>query len=189
MMKFERNKVETPSWLTEKWQKWGQQATKVRDKGKEVKWYSYKKTPVNQHLVPLLRTITDNHCSFCDGFPMKQMTEHIEHFKPKSTFPELSHQWENLYIICQKCNEHKGDDFSELLLKPDDIAYSFTRYFTFEPNGKLSPDITLSDFEKSRVDKTIELYGLNDYGRPEARIDELNKNQNNQTGLYRFIYL
>lgn len=189
MMKFERHKVEQPTWLSQKWQKWGEQATKIRDKGKEVNWYTYQKRPINQHLIPLLREISDNHCAFCDGYPMQQMVEHIEHFKPKSKYPELSHQWENLFIICEKCNITKSDDFDELLLKPDENDYSFSRYFTMNPDGILEADITLNLFEKSRVDKTIELYGLNEHGRPEERINELNNNNSNKTGIYRFIYL
>lgn len=189
MMKFERHKVEAPSWLTEKWQKWGKLATNLKDNGKKVRWYNYKSKPVNQHLTPLLREITNNHCSFCDGFPMQQMVEQIEHFKPKSKFPELSHQWENLFLICAKCNETKGEEFNELLLKPDENDFSFGKYFKMNFDGLLEPEINLTEIEKKRVEITIKLYGLNKYGRPDARIDELNKNQNNQTGLYRFIYL
>jgi len=189
MMKFERNKVETPHWLTEKWQKWGEQATNIIDKGREVPWYTYQGKPVNQHLTPILGEITNNHCSFCDGYPMKQMVEHIEHFRPKSKFPELSHQWENLFLICEKCNITKGDEFSELLLKPDDEDYSFIKYFTMNSDGFFEPDITLNENDKKRVEITIKLYGLNDHSRPDERINELQKGNTNTTGIYRFLYL
>lgn len=189
MMKFERNKVETPQWLIKNWQKWGVQATKVRDKGREVTWYSYEKKPVNQHLIPLLRIISNNHCAFCDGYPMQQMGDTIEHFRPKSKNPELSHQWENLFIACSACQSSKGNEFDELLLKPDDENYSFSKYFTMNSEGFFEPDISLTEFDKKRVIKTIELYGLNKYSRPDERINELQKNNNNKTGIYRFLYL
>jgi uncharacterized protein (TIGR02646 family) len=188
MIEFNRNKVEPPDWLILNWKKWGKQAINQRNKGKEVDWYTFNKVPINQHLIPLLTELTENHCSFCDGFPMRGMTDQIEHFKPKSKFPELSHQWENLYLICSKCNEHKGDDFDDLLLRPDEADYSFSKYFTLEPDGILVPDKRLNEFDKSRVDKTIELYGLNDHGRPDLRVEEISKNLNNSSGLYRYIY-
>ena len=39
--------------------------------------------------------------------------EHIEHLKPKSKYPELAFQWENLHLACQRCNVEKGDRFDE----------------------------------------------------------------------------
>ena len=58
-----------------------------------------------------LMSMTNAHCSFCDGFPISNTGDAIEHFKPSSVYHELAYQWENLYYICTKCNGAKGYQF------------------------------------------------------------------------------
>jgi uncharacterized protein (TIGR02646 family) len=35
----------------------------------------------------------------------------IEHFKPKTPFPESMYQWENMLLCCAECGRFKGDRF------------------------------------------------------------------------------
>ncbi|WP_175496106.1 HNH endonuclease [Curtobacterium sp. YR515] len=37
----------------------------------------------------------------------------VEHIKPKSVFPELVLVWENLGLVCPKCNTNKRDYWTE----------------------------------------------------------------------------
>lgn len=72
--------------------------------------------------------MTRKHCAFCDG-PFVESRKTIEHFKPKSRFPELAFTWGNLFPCCDKCQSSKLEKFDERLLKPDEDAYEFNRYF------------------------------------------------------------
>ena len=108
--------------------------------------------------------MTQDHCSFCDGFPIANTGDAIEHFKPSSDFPVLAYQWQNLYYICPKCNSAKSNRFDERLLMPDDVLYLFEKYFDYNAlEAKLEPtkSADISNEDKARAEKTIELYNLN----------------------------
>lgn len=170
MKSFKRSNA--PDWLLKNWVKWGERFKQKLDNSKkknEFTWYSYKKEKVNKLLYPILRDLTQNHCSFCDGFPLQQTGETIEHFKPKSKFPLLSYQWENLYISCHNCQQ-KLDEFNDSLLQPDKIDYEFSEYFIYNyASGEIkeNPAKPLSNQQKAK--ETIRIYRLNDFGRPEDR--------------------
>ncbi len=59
-------------------------------------------------------------CCFCESKIGISDYEHIEHLKPKSKFPELSFEWNNLNWCCSKCNIAKGTKWNEthLILDP-----------------------------------------------------------------------
>lgn len=46
-------------------------------------------------------------CSYCD-VSMKESNVHVDHIKPRSIYPELAMDLNNLAISCQKCNSSKG---------------------------------------------------------------------------------
>lgn len=50
-------------------------------------------------------------CAYCESYISNVDYGDIEHFKPKSKFPELSVTWENLLLSCKICNgtAHKGE--------------------------------------------------------------------------------
>lgn len=69
----------------------------------------YNQTDVREALVVMY----GGYCCYCDASVGEVAHEHIEHRKPKSIFPELAFQWENLHLSCPKCNMHKGNDFDD----------------------------------------------------------------------------
>jgi uncharacterized protein (TIGR02646 family) len=179
-------------------EKWGRQfESKLNDPTKlnDFQWATYKKQRINTILEPLLRNITKNHCTFCDGFPLQQMGGTIEHFKPKRQFPLLSHNWENLFYCCHKCQE-KGEKFDENLLKPDSETYSFDYFFVYKTEGQrifLHTNPSRTTEEQHRANTTIKLYGLNDFGRPEDRWRVLNLFQDSKNPIlddfaYRYLF-
>ena len=195
MMKLLR--PDAPQWLTENSVKWGQAYQKKLTVGNTAfSWAQHQGENVRDRLLPLLREMTRNHCSFCDGFPIESLLgETIEHFKPKSQFPLESYAWGNLFLCCHICQK-KGDEFSQLLLKPDEREYEFDRYFEFDPEtGQLAPNrYNQNPNDQERAQVTITLYRLNDFNRPRARKLELKKfAANADDGLsvddfsYRFI--
>lgn len=176
-----------------KWKYWG---FLRRDKptNKKFDWYG-----TRDALSYELRQITHNHCSFCDSHPIGtgKIKDTIEHFRPKHLHPLLAYYWGNLFICCHYCQEiPKGWDHANdrLLLKPDNCQYDFHRYFIFDTaTGNIEVNLyNESSDERKRADLTIRYYKLNDYSRPQARLDafglyqiepDLNQKE------YRFMFL
>ena len=46
-------------------------------------------------------------CAFCECKPGDSGNIEVEHFKPKSIYPDLTFEWDNLLPACRKCNEAK----------------------------------------------------------------------------------
>ncbi|MBF0311151.1 MAG: TIGR02646 family protein [Magnetococcales bacterium] len=188
MMKF--NRPNQPRCLAIKSTDWTTRWLADKKKSQVFRWYNAKcKTSVSQ----ALSQAHARHCAFCDLRLALSSTETIEHFKPKSTFPELAFVWDNLYPACTLCQRYKLEKFDDRLLRPDDTAYSFDTYFMIDYScGKLKPNSRLSPVEKERAEKTIELYGLNEAGRPQARFDmleDLDKLDRSKQDKYDFRYL
>lgn len=166
-------------WLSDNAAKWGNTYAAKKNnptKKDDFQWATYKGNKVNVLLIPILKDMTQNHCSFCDSYPLETIGVHIEHFEPVSSEPAKSYLWENLFYCCPRCNEHKKDPFDLLLLKPDADNYDFSYYFIFNfSNGLLMPNKRRTLLEQHSALKTIELYGLNEYGRPEIRLREIEK--------------
>ncbi|MEI2300517.1 retron system putative HNH endonuclease [Ensifer sp. MJa1] len=43
-------------------------------------------------------------CAYCE----RRSAESIDHFRPKSLYPWLAYDWENLYLACIECDRQKG---------------------------------------------------------------------------------
>ncbi|MEN8218584.1 MAG: retron system putative HNH endonuclease [Pseudomonadota bacterium] len=52
-------------------------------------------------------------CAYCESQIRHIDYGHIEHYRPKSKFHELTYSWNNLLLACGVCNDkaHKGDKF------------------------------------------------------------------------------
>jgi uncharacterized protein (TIGR02646 family) len=126
---------------------------------------------------PILLGMTENHCAFCDlndlG-PGARFT--IDHHRPKSAHPRLSHMWINLYPSCDNCQQAKSETTNKHALRPDEANYNFTRYFTVDARtGEIEVRPNLSQEMDIRANETLSFYGLNDFGRQSARKTELKK--------------
>lgn len=120
------------------------------------------RTRLYKRIKERLMLMTQSHCSFCDGFPISNTGDAIEHFRPSSAHPELAYQWENLYYICPKCNGAKGNRFHNALLRPDEAAYFFEHFFDYNAReAKLEPAKNISDEDVLRAKETIKHYDLN----------------------------
>jgi uncharacterized protein (TIGR02646 family) len=194
MRAFTRNPA--PQWFLDNCTRWSSRyAQKRRDASKkdDFQWATYNKQKVNKRIEPILQAMTQNHCAFCDGYPIGALGAQIEHFEPVSLCPEKSYEWDNLFYSCTNCNNHKKDRFDANLLKPDASTYSFLSYFIFDfSTGFIKPNPRKAQESQDSAMKTIDLYGLNAFGRPEARLEEILKFRNiTYTSLdiypYRFI--
>ncbi len=88
--------------------------------------------------------------------------ETIDHFRPKSSFPHRVYEWSNLFFCCDRCQAAKREDFSELLLKPDEAEYEFSRYFIVNyDSGEIQVNPLAATEEQAKATFTIELLNLN----------------------------
>ncbi|HDY84776.1 hypothetical protein LCGC14_0526650 [marine sediment metagenome] len=96
-------------------------------------------------------------CAFCECIPSEGGNIEIEHFRPKSKYPELTFEWNNFLPSCRKCNGSKDshDTGVEPIINPYDIDPKNAFYFN---------DIEIKACDsnmKQLAEKTIEVCGLN----------------------------
>lgn len=172
MMKLIRS--DTPEVLKINSGLWGKEFAQKRTENPKCKfsWKHHESKSIRDVILPILKTMTQNHCSFCDGFPLgTESRDTVEHFRPKSLFPELAYEWENLFLCCDVCQSAKLEKFDELLLKPDEVEYAFYRYFMNNyKTGEILPNPKASETDRLRADKTIALYDLNAEERCQSRL-------------------
>jgi uncharacterized protein (TIGR02646 family) len=112
-----------------------------------------------------LAEMTDRRCSYCDSDSIDATgVESVDHFRPKSNpeFYALVCAWTNLFLVCSSCNHAKREQWTAALLKPDDIDYEFTRYFSYQfDTGRIIPNAAASSQERNRAQETIQLLDLN----------------------------
>jgi len=161
MRKF--NRADCPQALIERGEKW---TTDLAERGRWTDWPQYGKRKLNHLLLEQgLRSQTQEHCSYCDMTPIcPPGTETIDHFRPKSGTKgrlELAFEWHNLYYCCNNCQRHKGEQFEEALLKPDDPDYHFETYFQWNfATGELQPNEVASVEIQNRAVCTINVFKL-----------------------------
>jgi uncharacterized protein (TIGR02646 family) len=169
MRKFDR--AAEPGFLVDKWERWGLQweQRRTENPAAQFHWHEIDGERVNQKLLLLLKGQTQDHCSFCDAFPVAPPSiDTIEHFRPKSSFPRDAYRWTNLYFCCMYCQQ-KGEEFHEALLQPDSDGYSFDKYFRWDfTTGEMIINTLASPDDQIRADVTIKLYRLN-IGHPRLR--------------------
>ena len=169
MRKFERSAE--PDFLADKWERWGLEWEQRRKEkpAAQFHWHEIDGEKVDQKLLPFLKNQTQDHCSFCDAYPVAPPSiETIEHFRPKTVFHKEAYQWANLYFCCTYCQQ-KGEDYDEALLRPDAADYEFDRYFRWDfTTGEAHVNTLASSEDQKSADVTIRLYRLND-GHPLCR--------------------
>ena len=155
-----------PLVLAENWEKWGET---YENSDSDFSWH-IDKINVREEILELLREITVDHCSYCDGFPMESMLgDTIDHFKPKSIYPKEAYKWENLFLCCNICQK-RINQYQDILLKPDEIEYEFGIYFFYNTDtGELEPNKMTNSFNQARAKYTIKIFKLNEYNRPKSR--------------------
>lgn len=172
---MKHHRPDSPAWLTAKYEQWGltYEANKLANPSHKFAWRQYQGVKINTLLLPILIEMTSDHCSFCDGYPMRSFGGNsIEHFKPKSDSRYYRHayEWENLFLSCYVCQGAKLEKFDEALLRPDEIEYRFNQYFIVDlATGIINPNPASEESAQERAAITIKMYGLNHFDRPETR--------------------
>lgn len=105
-------------------------------------------------------------CAFCECKPGESGNIEVEHFEPKSLYPQKAFEWNNLLPACRKCNEAKldFDTGKEPIINPaieepeELLTYRFI---------EICPVVGSGDEEKAK--NTIEVCNLNSPRLYEAR--------------------
>ncbi len=185
MRKFQR--ADAPEILREHHERWTTQWMELSQSNPRAQfsWYDFGGQSAREHILPSLAEQTAEHCSFCDAFPVQGVSkETVEHFRPKSRFPELAYTWSNLYYCCDACQCAKGEKWDELLIKPDADDFSCSRYFEFDfTTGEIKPNAMSGVEDRQRAIKTIELYSLDSPHRRRNRIQEMRKMSRTDSSL------
>lgn len=108
-------------------------------------------------------------CAFCETKPSESGNIEVEHFAPKSKYPDLAFDWGNFLPACRKCNGSKDDHDSlrEPIVNPYDIDPG--KVFNYK-------DIRIAANEgeyKDIGELTIKVCGLNSVRLMKPRADIL----------------
>ena len=90
------------------------------------------------------------HCGYCEFTCRGE----VDHFRPKSKFPELVYEWSNWIFACHDCNQAKGDKWPvEGYVDPCSVTASDRpeTYFTF--NTESGEIVSLEGLDPDRLDK------------------------------------
>lgn len=122
-------------------------------------------------------------CAFCEQ-KLPPHKRHIEHFFSRSSHRSRTFDWSNLFGSCESSvhcahykDSHKVKPYNpNQLIKPDEDDPN--DYFTFLPDGTISPNLVLSPQSKRKAEETIRVFGLNDTTLISIRRNILKKYQN-----------
>ena len=134
-------------------------------------WANFLRTPARQRIATALDDCFHSKCAYCEQVAAKD----IEHFFPKSAYPNRMFRWDNFLRGCKNCNNAKRDQFPTfrrrpLLLDPctddplDYFAYDFATGVTginSHPDrirrGMATRDLFQLDQEPLREERRIKL--------------------------------
>lgn len=97
-------------------------------------------------------------CAFCECKPGESGNIEVEHFEPKSIYPDQAFDWDNLLPACRKCNEAKTDHDTRIapIINPakEDpetlLTYNYLQMVPLDGSG-----------EEDKAKRTIEVCNLN----------------------------
>lgn len=149
------NKGQEPQILADNKEQWRKELVLAALRGdSNVK---YLKNKYNQPSIKeALRCETFAKCMYCESDIGHIAFEHIEHIKPKAMDLDLTFEWENLGIACQKCNHNKGDKYDEDLKflnpyedEPSDYLLAVGHLLYHRP-GNRRGELTLKELKLNR---------------------------------------
>ena len=109
-------------------------------------------------------------CGYCEEITKGE----VDHFRPKSRFPDLVYCWTNWIFSCHECNNTKLNDWpAEGYVDPcaQHRLNRPVRHFVFDTlTGMIRPSPNLEPNRIRRAQNTIEDLGLNDLHHLRKRV-------------------
>ncbi|MEF3691537.1 MAG: HNH endonuclease [Candidatus Moraniibacteriota bacterium] len=107
---------------------------------------------------PLLGAASFGKCMYCEEKILSSQFGDIEHIKPKSRFPKLEFEWNNLGLVCSKCNNAKSNKYDEetpfidpYTEDPEDYILA-AGTFLVNKRGSERGELTISEITLNRPD-------------------------------------
>ena len=120
--------------------------------------------------LPNLRSVFSGSCAYCEEWCRGE----VEHFRPRSQFPELVYEWSNLLLACHDCNHAKGPKWPAGGYV-DPCARSRSaypeQYFDFDLfSGDLIPKSGLTAARRVKAERMILDLRLNEFQHQKSRL-------------------
>ena len=112
-------------------------------------------------------------CAYCEETTKGE----LDHFRPKSRFPDLVYSWSNWVFACHECNNAKTNAWpTDGYVDP--CAKCLTdrpeRHFVFDTQtGFILPNRSLSPRRRQKAQRTIDDLGLSDWQHLKNRVEWL----------------
>lgn len=116
MHKVQRNKG--PLKLIKKDEEW-KNSLKINTNLKP-NWEELSRTVAKKETISMLEEMYKGCCCYCESKIKSTSYPEIEHFKPKSQYPELCFDYSNLHYSCKRCNLAKGSYYDDNIISPSD---------------------------------------------------------------------
>lgn len=124
-----------------------------------------------------LLSMSNNKCCYCEtklGPGYKEM--HVDHYHPKSLYPNEVVDWENLFPSCPHCNKSKSDHdtYAEPIVNP--CCNDPRRYFYFRNFRYRSKEIDPDSIGKRTI-RVLKLNVTDDLENTRFRVAEMLANE------------
>ncbi len=134
-------------------------------------WDDFHKNHKEVYEETRLKILTDEQ-EYLDGYTELYINEledsHIDHYKKKSIFPQLTFDWNNLIVATKDSDFGANYKDSKYQIKQNEYSLIFNpvvdnveEYFYYSQLGEVEPKCGISQENKAKVNKTIEVFNLN----------------------------
>ena len=121
-------------------------------------------------------------CGYTEIYIKELIGCHIDHYKKRSMFPELTFDWNNL-IVAKNGGDFGAnykDNKSGIQVNDYDNIFNpvidnVENYFDYTFWGEITPKPEISGSEKEKVNKTIEIFNLNHNSLKDRRKNLIRK--------------
>ncbi len=148
--------------LTPRWIEYYQNRT--GDKPGDTRWRDFQ---------PHVSSVFLDLCGYCEEFCKGD----VDHFRPKSKFPQRVYRWSNWILACPVCNNRKSEHWPQGGFVDPCNSSGFGNcesYFEFDTTTcEVVPSPRLPQSQKARAQHTIEDLGLNSYHHLKKRVQWL----------------
>ena len=127
----------------------------------------YKTRYRDKQIQAALKKMYDNRCCYCEGLLELDGYGRVEHFRPKSIFPHLCYDWNNLHWCCEICNNLKSDQWDDNNPVLDPTQDQIDDFLKLD----LMTGMYESIDNNPRAEATIKFTALNRPQLTKARID------------------
>jgi len=149
------NKQEQPEILQEKKEQWTKELLELLREKKPIP-EKLKNKYRHPDIKKALRESSFDKCVYCESKVTAISFGDVEHIKPKSKYPDLTFDWDNLAFVCAKCNNEKSDNYDEELPfinpyreNPEDSLIALG-HFIYHKAGNKRGKITEKDLNLNR---------------------------------------